>query len=150
MTHDEIVDVLTRYADAKNRHDLDVILSLCAPDCYYENVPLGNRIQGVDTLRVFYTALFDALPDYFGEFDGTAYNEDSAVVWGRFGGTLSGRFLGLEVEAGRRIAIPVTFVCTFRDGLLVGELGYFDAATLAEQVGLPIEALRPGLLDIAH
>jgi len=143
MTHEEIASVLDRYAEAKNRHDLDAILSLCADECFYESVPLGARIQGKDDLRGFYSALFAALPDYVGEFEGTAYGESSAVVWGRFGGTLSGQFMGVEVEAGRRIEIPVTFVCTFRDGLLVADRGYFDAATLAEQVGVPLESVRP-------
>lgn len=142
MTKYETTSVLERYADAKNRHDVDAILSLCADECFYESVPLGARIEGKGALRGFYSALFAGLPDYYGEFDGTAYNEDSAVVWGRFGGTLSGEFMGVEVEAGRRIEIPVTFVCTFRDGLLVGDRGYFDAVTLAEQVGVPLEAVR--------
>lgn len=142
MTKDEIATVLEQYAEAKNGHDLDAILSLCADESFYESVPLGARIEGKEALRGFYSALFAALPDYFGEFDGTAYSEDSAVVWGRFGGTLSGEFMGVEVKVGRRIEIPVTFVCTFRDGLLVGDRGYFDAATLAEQVGVPLEAVR--------
>lgn len=142
MTQGQIASALERYADAKNRHDVEAILSLCAEDAFYESVPMGARITGRDALRDFYSAFFAALPDYSGEFDGVAYGENSAVVWGRFGGTLSGEFMGVPVEAGRRIAIPVTFVCTFRDGLLAGDLGYFDAATLAEQVGVSLEQVR--------
>jgi hypothetical protein len=37
------------------------------------------------------------------------------------GGTLSGNFIGAAVEPGRKLDIPVTFVCTFRDGLITSD-----------------------------
>lgn len=137
MTPLDMASTLEGYAQAKNDHDVDAILSFCADNCVYETVATGARARGHEALRVFYSALFEALPDYRGDFDGTAYSADSAVVWGRFGGTTSGQFMGTKVEAEREVEVPVTFVCNFRDGLLVGDRGYFDAATLAEQVGLP-------------
>jgi hypothetical protein len=94
MTRQELQETLHRYADAKNRHDVDAIVALRSEDCV-----------------------------------------DHA------GGTLTGELMGVAVEAGRRIEIPCAFVCTFRDGLLVEDLQYFDAATLAEQLGLPLEAI---------
>jgi len=144
MNRTEIELTLNAYAEAKNRHDVDAILPLCHDECFYESVPLGARVEGKEALAEFYAALFAGLGDYFGDFDGTAFGEDSAVVWGRFGGTLSDEFMGIAVEAGRRIEIPVTFVCTFRDGMLSGDTGYFDAATLCEQAGVPLETVRPG------
>lgn len=144
MTREEIGGALEAYAAAKNHHDVDAILALCHEDCFYESVPLGGRVEGKEALASFYGALFSGLQDYYGDFDGTAFGEDSAVVWGRFGGTLGERFMGVEVEEGRRIDIPVTFVCTFRDGLLTGDTGYFDAATFAEQVGVSLETVRQG------
>jgi uncharacterized protein (TIGR02246 family) len=134
MNRDDIAAVLARYAEAKNRHDVDAALEVCTDDCFYASAGLGVRIEGREALRAFYTDLFERLPDYFGRFDGVAYGEDSAVVWGHWGGT---------TPEGRRVEVPVTFVCTFRDGLLAGDVGYFDAATLAEQAGLPLSALRP-------
>ncbi|MGI8937593.1 MAG: nuclear transport factor 2 family protein [Iamia sp.] len=141
--YDDVADLLARYADAKNRRDVDEILSLCSPDSYYESVALGARIEGKPALGAFYSSLFAALPDYTGTFAGATYSADVATVWGHFGGTTVGDLMGLAVEAGRAIEIPVTFVCTFRDGQLASDVGYFDAATLAEQLGLPIEAIRP-------
>jgi SnoaL-like domain len=43
--------------------------------------------------------------------------------------------MGAAVEPGRQTEIPVTFVCTFRDGLITSDRAYFDTATLAEQLG---------------
>jgi steroid delta-isomerase-like uncharacterized protein len=135
MTPNEIADALARHADAKNRHDVDAILQTCADDFFYESVALGQRVEGREELRRFYEALFSGLPDYYGEFDGTAIGDDTAVVWGRWGGTLSGNFMGAAVEPGREIEIPVTFVCTFRDGLITSDRAYFDTATLTKQLG---------------
>lgn len=143
MTGDEIQSALDLYADAKSRHDVPAILELCHEDCYYESVPMGGHIRGKAALAAFYTELFAGLPDYFGEFDGTAIGDDTAVAWGHWGGTLGDEFMGVEVESGRTLDIPVVFVCTFRDGLLIGDSGYFDAATLCEQAGRALEALRP-------
>lgn len=134
MNRDEPASVLERYAEAKNARDVDAILDVCTDDCFYESVPLGARVQGREALRAFYTDLFEQLPDYRGDFDGVAYGEDTAVTWGRFGGTS---------PDGRRVEVPVTFVCTLRDGRIAADVGYFDAATLAEQAGLPLSALRP-------
>lgn len=137
MNTAEIDRVLGEYAKAKNEGDVDRILALCQEDCFFENAALGQRIEGKEALRTFYTALFSVLPDYLGEFDGKAFGENTAVVWGRFGGTTEGNFLGVEVEPGQKIEVPVTFVCSFRDGLLASDVGYFDVSALAGQAGVP-------------
>ena len=148
MTTAEMDRVLDAYAEAKNRQDVEGLLDQCHDDCSYESVGLGPAIEGKDALREFYSALFSALPDYRGEFAGRAHGEDSAVVWGHFSGTVKGDFGGLPAT-GRRIDVPVAFVCGFRDGKLVSDVGYFDVATLCEQAGLPLDALRPASLEPA-
>ena len=124
---------LDRYVAAKNRGDVEGALAACTDDYRYESIGIGAPVVGKDAARAFYTALFRSLPDYHGEFDGIVYGDDAIVAWGRFGGTL----------AGRRLSVPASFVCTFRDGLLATDTGYFDVATLASQAGVPIGRLRP-------
>jgi steroid delta-isomerase-like uncharacterized protein len=133
---------LSAYARAKNDHDLDRIIELRHDECYDHPVPLGTEIRGKEALREFFTALFRSVPDYYGDFVGTAWGDDSAAVWGHWGGTLGEDFLGIPVEAGRRLEIPVAFVCEFRDGLLVADHHYFDLGTLAAQAGVSLEPLR--------
>lgn len=136
----EVGQVLEAYAEAKNRHDVAAAVALCHPDGYYESVGLPGRVQGHEALTAFYTHFFGLLPDYRGEFDGRAIDGDTAVVWGRFTGTVSTPlFDGAPV--GRRVEVPVTFVCTVRDGLIYSDTGYFDAATLYRQAGLKIPSL---------
>jgi hypothetical protein len=38
--------------------------------------------------------------------------------------------------------VPFANVVPFRDGLMAGEIIYFDLATLCEQAGMPVEAVR--------
>ena len=142
MTRDELERALRSYADAKNRHDVDAIVAARSEDCFDLSTPTGLRVEGRDGIRGYFTAFFEAVPDYYGDFDGAAFGDDTAVVWGRFGGTASGSFAGVEIDGSRRLEVPCTFVCTFRDGLLVSDVYYFDAATLAAQAGVPLDAVR--------
>jgi steroid delta-isomerase-like uncharacterized protein len=147
MTSDQLKQVLDRYADAKSRHAPEEIVDLLTEDSVYEDKAFGTTVEGKEALREWYTRLFKDLPDYFGEFDGAAYGDNTAVVWGRWGGTLREELMGVKVEAGRRLEVPVTFVCIFReDGLLERDTGYFDSATLRQQAGiaLPEEATASG------
>ena len=125
-------NALHAYIDAKRRHDVDRIVELRTEDCFDESLPLGTRVEGREAVRAFFTAFFAAVPDYWAKFDGEAFGDDTAVVWGRFGGTFNGR----------PVSVPVTFVCTFRDGKVVGDRYYFDGQTLAAQAGLSLDELR--------
>jgi steroid delta-isomerase-like uncharacterized protein len=139
---------LDTYVDAKNRGDVEAALAVCTDDYRYESVGLGGPVEGKEAARQFYAALFASLPDYRGEFDGIVEGEDAIVAWGRFGGTLAGDLVGIPVEAGRELSVPATFVCTFRDGLLATDTGYFDVATLAAQAGVPLGRLAPSAGDV--
>jgi steroid delta-isomerase-like uncharacterized protein len=128
--------VLDAYAAAKNAHDVDAALAVCTDDCVYRSVGMPGEVRGKEALSAFYTALFASIPDYRGEFDGRAFDGDSAAVWGRFGGTVEGELFGVPVTGGK-VEVPVTFLVTFRDGLIASDVGYFDVRTLAEQAGAP-------------
>jgi steroid delta-isomerase-like uncharacterized protein len=144
MNKKELEAAVTRYAAAKQSHDLDATVDMCAEDCTYQSIGFGPVVRGKDELREFFGSLFEAIPDYSGDFEGTAYSEDSAVVWGRWGGTIASDFLGLGTVKGNTLDIPVAFHCTFRDGLLVKEVGYFDTALFCEQAGIKLSTVRPG------
>jgi len=141
MNQAELEAVLDDYAAAKNRRDVDAILACCHEDCSYASVGLPGRVEGKAALRGFYGALFQALPDYRGDFDGRAFSGDRVAVWGRFSGTVHGEFFGAPAT-GQRIEVPVVFLCGFTDGLISSDVGYFDAAGMYEQAGVPFAGLR--------
>ncbi|BDY26663.1 nuclear transport factor 2 family protein [Mycolicibacterium mageritense] len=135
MTSDNAA-ALRNYAEAKNRHDVGAIVDAYSSDGYYLDSGVGRRISGHAELSVFYDAVFRSIPDYRGQFDGTAFTDDTAVVWGRMTGTVGSELLGLPTVPGSRIDVPVTFVCTFRNGQLISDVGYFDTRLLHQQAGV--------------
>ncbi len=141
MSSPKLERVLREYAEAKNRHDVDALLAACHPDCYYESAGIPGRIQGTKALRGFYSTLFEALPDYRGEFEGQAFAGETVAVWGHFSGTVTGDFMGRPAGGGR-IEVPVVFLCTFKDGLIASDTGYFDVAKMLAQAGVD-DAPRP-------
>lgn len=52
-----------RHSIAEDRRDIDGLVATLAPDCVYELVPTGQRWNGHDGARAFYTELFAAFPD---------------------------------------------------------------------------------------
>lgn len=137
MTTETVLrEALRNYAEAKNRHDVDAIVAAYAPDGSYQDSGVRQPVTGHAQLRKFYAAFFQSVPDYQGHFDGTAFGDDTAVVWGRMTGTVGANLLGLTTNPGSRIDVPVTFVCTFRGGQLTSDCGYFDTRILHRQVGL--------------
>jgi steroid delta-isomerase-like uncharacterized protein len=130
-----VEQTLRNYAASKNAHDIDAVMALTSDESVFEPVPLGVRVEGKQNLKPFYEAVFGSMPDYFGRFDGLACNGDTAAVWGHFGGTLAtDSFLGTPGKAGASMEVPVTFVCTVRDGLVTADRGYFDRQTFFDQL----------------
>src|SRR3954451_8385903 len=52
-----------RHSIAEDRRDIDGLIATLAPSCEYELIPTGQRWDGHDGARAFYTELFAAFPD---------------------------------------------------------------------------------------
>jgi predicted ester cyclase len=52
-----------RHSIAEDRRDIDGLVATLSPACVYEIVPTGQRWEGHDGARRFYTELFAAFPD---------------------------------------------------------------------------------------
>jgi predicted ester cyclase len=52
-----------RHSIAEDRRDIDGLVATLSPDCVYEIVPTGQRWEGHEGARRFYTELFAAFPD---------------------------------------------------------------------------------------
>ena len=52
-----------RHSIAEDRRDIDGLIATLAPTCAYELIPTGQRWDGHDGARAFYTELFAAFPD---------------------------------------------------------------------------------------
>ena len=141
MNQDEMLKEFTRHRDAEIRRDYDAIIDTFVEDCYIETIALGLRSEGRQATRNAYIAYFSAFPDLDSDYQGFAAGDDVLVGWGVLSGTSGGEWLGVAPTGGR-FAVRFTNVATFRDRQMAGESIYFDAATLCEQAGFSLDAVR--------
>jgi len=60
------LNVVLRFHEAFNRHDVEAIMRLMSDDCVFENTyppPDGTRYQGQAAVRTFWQQLFSQSPD---------------------------------------------------------------------------------------
>ena len=63
----ELLELLDRFADAWNRHDLDALMTMMTDDCVFESsagpAVNGQRSEGRDAVRTAFASVFAAFPD---------------------------------------------------------------------------------------
>jgi steroid delta-isomerase-like uncharacterized protein len=138
----EMLRLFEAHRDAEAARNIDAILETFAADCFLETMALGLRSQGKEAVRAAYeTQFFSAFPDLSPEDEGMAFADEAIAVWGTLRGTSQGEWLGVP-PGGGSFSVPFANVVPFRDGLMAGEIIYFDLATLCEQARIPVEAVR--------
>jgi len=130
------------HREAEAARDIDSILQTFVADCFLETQALGLRSQGRDAVRAAYEQqYFIAFPDLAPQDEGIAFGDKVIVVWGTLRGTSRGDWLGVP-PGGGAFEVPFANVVPFEQGLMAGETIYFDLATLCEQAGIPLDAVR--------
>jgi len=115
LTQAQMKQLQDEHVAAETRKDLAAAVAGYLEDCYYQNVPLGFRIQGRERVAAYYQRTWEALPDGEVTMEGEAFGDNVAVHWGTFRSTFRGKLLGAGASA-RRLEFPVISVLTFRDG----------------------------------
>jgi ketosteroid isomerase-like protein len=81
----QTIDVINRFNEAFNRHDVDGIMALMTEDCIFENTapkPDGNRYVGAKAVRGYWERFFKRTPDaYFAGEDIFASGDKCLVRW---------------------------------------------------------------------
>jgi len=141
VDHLEMHRLFQVHRDAEAHRDYDAVIDTFAEHCYLETAPLGTRSEGREAARAAYVGYFTAFPDLAPDDQGFAYGDDALVSWGHLQGTSRGLWLGVP-PGGGSFDVPFTNVTTFADGRMAGETIYFDLATLCEQAGIDLVAIR--------
>jgi steroid delta-isomerase-like uncharacterized protein len=142
MDRDEMFRLFEAHREAEAARDVDAILATFSEDCFLETMALGLRAEGKEAVRSAYNAqYFIAFPDLDPDDQGMAFGDDVMVVWGILRGTSKGDWLGVP-PGGGSFAVPFANVVPFKDGLMAGEIIYFDLATLCEQAGISVDQIR--------
>lgn len=132
-------EVIDRYNDAWNRHDLDAIVAMHAPDMVFENHTAGESAQGPDEVREHIGSIFESWPDLHFETrrlyvgDGVVTQEWTATATH----TKTMRRGDLVAEpTGARIEWRGVDVIPYEDGLIKRKDVYSDSVSILRQVGL--------------
>ena len=106
-----LLELLDRFAEAWNRHDLDALMSMMTEDCVFQASAGpqidGQRSEGKPSVRAAYAAVFDAFPDaHWANARHFVFADRGVSEW---------TFTGTRTD-GSRVEVTGCDVFTFRDG----------------------------------
>jgi steroid delta-isomerase-like uncharacterized protein len=115
----DLYELLGRFADAWNRHDLDALMSMMTDDCVFEASAGpqvdGHRSEGTQAVRAAYAAVFEAFHDAHWA------NARHFIAGNR--GVSEWTFTGTQGD-GKRVEVTGCDLFTFRDGRIAIKNSY--------------------------
>lgn len=128
--------VLEVHFAAEWQNDIETTMATMDPVNPWQLIPaLGVDLSGPEAVRQYYQHRFDNYPGPAMKwFDRVGITDDCAYVEGTLDVTPASDFAGVDV-GGAHIVAPMMIVIVFKDGLVFGEMGYVDAATLRAEGG---------------
>ena len=112
MNDQYLLDLLNKFSDAWNAHDVDELLSLVTHDCVFDTsagpLPYGARHKGTDQLRAAFSSIWIAMPD--------ARWEDCYHVVAGERGFSEWTFRGTRSADGKLVEARGVDLFKFRDG----------------------------------
>jgi len=135
------------YGHAKSRQDITAALAICSDRFSIETVCFDvasrDKQDTASQLEIF----FGAFPDYGFSVDKLVCDAAGAACTGTVRMTFAGEFLGLA-PTHRTAVFPGFCLFTFDGAQLASERFFFDLASLCEQTGLPLDAVRATLRQL--
>jgi steroid delta-isomerase-like uncharacterized protein len=135
----ELQQLIDRYNDAWNAHDVEAIVAMHTEDSVFENHTTGDVNVGREAIGNAIAGIFRVFPDLTFEARRQYIREDLVVQEWTARGTHQGTMTrsGIEVEpTGRRVEYRGMDVIPIRDGLVARKDVYSDGVTLLRQLGL--------------
>jgi steroid delta-isomerase-like uncharacterized protein len=140
VTEEFLRDFIPRYAAAWNGRDSSAMVELTTPDVVWADPALPEPARGIDAVRAFMEASWQAFPDL--DFDETDRPHLSIaghrVAWAwRMRGTMRGSFdpPGFA-PTGRRMEVEGVDLWEMEDGRIRRYAAFYDVAGLSRQLGL--------------
>ena len=131
--YEKIRRLWLKHSIAEDKRDLDGLIATLTPDCVYEVVPTGQRWEGHDGARAFYTSLLGAFPDAHFALQNIVVGPQGVFEVARLTGTHQGVWAGIA-PTGRPVALTVLiyFPWNPEQRLFEGEKVFFDRGEMDE------------------
>jgi steroid delta-isomerase-like uncharacterized protein len=123
------------HTDLFSSGDLATLDRFFSPDVMSHDMPPGFP-QGIDGVRLFFTAFRDGMPDVQVRIDEIVVEGDRAAVATMIEGTHTGALMGVE-PTGRRISVRGIDMVRVADGRIVEHRGLTDTVGLLRQLSAP-------------
>jgi steroid delta-isomerase-like uncharacterized protein len=124
-----------KHSIAEDQRDLQGLIDTLAEDCVYEVIPTGQRWEGHDGARTFYTTFLGAFPDVHFDLTDIVIGPQGVIEIATMTGTHQGEWAGMAPSGKAvRMQIIIHFPWNAAAGKFSGENVYFDRSTLIEQL----------------
>lgn len=124
-----------KHSIAEDKRDLQGLVDTLAEDCVYEVVPTGQRWEGHEGARTFYTTFLGAFPDVHFDLTDIVIGPQGVIEIATMTGTHQGEWAGITPSGKSvRMQIIIHFPWNAAAGKFSGENVYFDRSTLVEQL----------------
>lgn len=121
-----------RHSIAEDARDIDGLVATLAPSSVYELVPTGQRWEGHDGARAFYTELFAAFPDNRFELTDIVVGPQGVFEAARLTGTNLGPWAGAPASGlPLALAVLILFPWDPVTRLFLGERIWFDRGAIS-------------------
>jgi predicted ester cyclase len=121
-----------RHSIAEDKRDLDGLIATLSEDCVYEIMPTGQRWEGHNGARAFYTTFLRAFPDVHFDLIDIVIGPQGVIEVAWMAGTHQGEWAGMAPTGQPvRLQIIIHFPWDPAAQKFAGENIYFDRAALA-------------------
>jgi uncharacterized protein (TIGR02246 family) len=135
MTRDDIVALFDRVRHGIAARDSAAVASLHAETCVMESLTAGGSVTGRSAIAQVYDTWFRGFPDLVATYDDLLIDGDRVAQLMTMSGTDTGGFLGLP-PTGKPFRIPVLWLYTVKDHLVVHSRPIYDFTGLLVQIGV--------------
>jgi len=135
MTRQQVEDLFTRRDRAINRRDAAGWTVIYAQDAVVESPTAGGAVMGRKAIEDVTRTWFEGFPDVTFTSTMLVIDGDHVVSIGEVRGTDTGGFMGLP-PTNKPFRLPMVFVCTLDDGLVVHEQRIYDFTGMLMQIGV--------------
>lgn len=123
-----------KHSIAEDGRDLQGLIDTLAEDCVYEIMPTGQRWEGHDGARAFYTTFLGAFPDVHFDLTDIAIGPQGVIEVANMTGTHQGEWAGIA-PTGRHVKLQIIIYFPWNAAAekFSGEKVWFDRMALTEQ-----------------
>jgi steroid delta-isomerase-like uncharacterized protein len=129
---------MLRFAEFWNTHDLSLLDAVYAEDAVFEDVTEGATYGGLEKIRVSFGEDITYAPDISIDVVSLFASANRGALEWVWSGTQTGDIPGLLPATGKAFSVRGVSLFEFRNGRVIRQADYYDAARFLHQLGVEI------------